>query len=345
MSHVSSKILISICIPSYNRPTQLVRLLESVDCTEEDVEIVICEDRSPKRREMRAEVEKFKSGSRYCVRYHENKKNLGFDGNIRELVRLADGHFIIFMGDDDLFLEGMLDRYKEFLRVKYEKKYVLRSYVSVHPDGTAELFKYMKNSTDFLPSQDVVAWLFKRSVSLAGFTIASKEAKLFCTDELDGTLLYQVFLMAQVCLRYEASYCDFPVVHAVQSFRLDKPHFGAAESEKQRYVPGVVSESNSVNFTAAYFEVTRYFDRLNGTDVTNLVRQDLSKYSYPFLSIQRKRGIKSFLRYAKRLEKELLLGCTPYFHLYKWSLVILNEKICDIIIVKLKTLLGRTPQL
>lgn len=35
---------VSICVPSYNRPDELVRLLQSIDCDTEDIEIVICED-------------------------------------------------------------------------------------------------------------------------------------------------------------------------------------------------------------------------------------------------------------------------------------------------------------
>lgn len=39
--------LFSICIPSYNRPAEIRRLLNSIDTTHVDeVEIVICEDKS-----------------------------------------------------------------------------------------------------------------------------------------------------------------------------------------------------------------------------------------------------------------------------------------------------------
>jgi len=75
------------------------------------------------------------------------------------------------------------------------------------------------------------------------------------------------------------------------------------------------------------------------------VRESLSKYSYPFLSIQRKRGIGPFLHYARRLDKECGLGQTPYFHLYKWGLVILGEANCDRLIRVIKRALPQTPEL
>ena len=93
--------LFSICIPSYNRPAEIRRLLNSIDTTHVDeVEIVICEDKSPKREEIRKQVLDFKSKTQYEVNYIENEENCGYDKNLRNLIRAAKGHFIIFMGDN-----------------------------------------------------------------------------------------------------------------------------------------------------------------------------------------------------------------------------------------------------
>jgi len=165
------------------------------------------------------------------------------------------------------------------------------------------------------------------------------------TTDLDGTLLYQIYLMAQVCLEHPSIYCDIPVAQAVQTFRDDKPMFGNSIAEKSRFTPGSISKDNSINFTKAYFEVTDYLDRIHATHLTELVKQSLSKYSYPFLSVQRKRGITLFLRYANRLEQECGFGATPYFYIYKWSIVFLGENICDRMIRLIKSALPHTPNL
>jgi len=334
---------LSICIPSYNRPGELRNLLASIDCNPAEVEVVICEDLAPKRDEVRAIVTAFTVSSDYLIRYEENPTNLGFDGNLRRLVELASGEYVMFMGDDDLFVPGALDRFIAFLKQHRDKPYVLRSYLTEHADGRTEYFHYLPNSQVLPAGEATVAWLFKRSVSLCGFTISQEKAMQFATDDLDGTLLYQIYLMAQVCLKEDSVYCDIPITHAVQTFRGDKPMFGNSEAEKNRFTPGTVSHDNSINFTKAYFEVTGYLDKQHGTNLTNLVRTDLSKYSYPFLSIQRKRGIASFLRYAKRLETEVGFGCTAYFHLYKWALVLFGERVCDRMIILIKRTLGYTP--
>jgi glycosyltransferase involved in cell wall biosynthesis len=333
---------LSICIPSYNRPGELQNLLASIDCNPAEVEVVICEDLAPKRDEVSAMVSIFASSS-YTINYHENSTNLGFDGNLRRLVECAAGQFILFMGDDDLFVPDTLDSFIAFLKQHREKPYVLRSYLTEHPDGRTEYFRYLPKSQVLPAGETTVAWLFKRSVSLCGFTISREKAQQFATTDLDGTLLYQIYLMAQVCLQDESIYCDIPITHAVQTFRGDKPMFGNSEAEKSRFTPGTVSHDNSINFTKAYFEVTEYLDKQHNTNLTQKVRIDLSKYSYPFLSIQRKRGIASFLRYARRLETEAGFGCTAYFHLYKWALVLFGERACDRLIGVIKRRLGHTP--
>lgn len=337
--------LLSICIPSYNRPTTLAELLQSIDCDGADIEIVICEDASPRREAIGRTVKVFASQSEYVLRYFENETNLGYDGNVRRTVGLATGRYVMLIGDDDLFVPGGLEKFLDFLRHHADKKYILRSYVVVHPDGSIENFKYLPRSTVIPPGEASVAWLFKRSVTICGFTISRDEAVKYATSALDGTLLYQVYLMAQVCLENESVYCDFPVAQAVQSFKTDIPHFGNAAAERGRYTPGHVTQDNSINFTKAFFEVTGYIDQLRGTQITQKVRNDLSKYAYPFLSIQRKTGVKEFLRYASRLETEAGLGVTAYYYLYKWALVVFGQRVCDQIILRIKGVLGHTPSL
>jgi glycosyltransferase involved in cell wall biosynthesis len=334
---------LSICIPSYNRPNELRNLLASIDCSPAEVEVVICEDLAPKRDEVRAVVTACAASSAYAIRYHENPTNRGFDGNLRRLVECATGEYILFMGDDDLFVLGALEHFIAFLKLHLDKPYVLRSYLTEHPGGRTEYFRYLPQSQVLPAGEETVAWLFKRSVTICGFTISRGKALQYATADLDGTLLYQVYLMAQVCLNQASIYYDIPITHAVQTYRGDKPMFGNSEVERSRFTPGAVSHDNSINFTKAYFEVTAYLDKQHGANLTEKVRVDLSKYSYPFLSIQRKRGIGSFLRYSKRLETEVGFGCTAYFHLYKWALVLFGERACDRLIGLIKRRLGYTP--
>lgn len=336
--------LISICIPAFNRPMHIVELLKSIDCAPDEVEVVICEDHSPDREKIRKAVGVFKKSSPYNIKYFENQDNFGFDGNIRELVNRASGKFLVYMGDDDLFIPGALDKYIVFLKNNMRMSYVLRSYISKLSGNTIENYKYLSKTTILEPGEETVAWLFKRSVVLCGFTISREEALKYNTADVDSTLLYQVYLMSCVCLHKPSIYCDIPIAQVGMVFE-DNSMFGTSKAEREKYSKGTITDNNSINFTKSYFEVTSYIDRLYGVHITDKVRVSLSKYSYPFLSIQRKRGLMPFLHYAKRLQNECGLGVTHYFTIYKWSLAIFGERFCNMAIRLIKKFYTHTPNL
>lgn len=84
---------LSICIPSYNRPQELRRLLDSVDSAQyaDEIEIVIQEDHAPLRDEVRKQVEQYQAHARFQVVYHENETNCGYDKNLRTVAERARG--------------------------------------------------------------------------------------------------------------------------------------------------------------------------------------------------------------------------------------------------------------
>jgi abequosyltransferase len=126
---------------------------------------------------------------------------------------------------------------------------------------------------------------------------------------------------------------------------LDNPQFGTAPEEKRNFKPGKVTVDNSVNFTKGYFVISRYIDQKYRVDTTSLILRDLSKYSYPFLSIQRKRGRVEFLHYVFKLARETGLARTWHYFFYSAVLWLFGEWFCDLGIMKLKRLLGHTPRL
>jgi len=336
--------IVSICIPSFNRPLELKRLLESIDCNKDDIEIVICEDKSPLRIEIRKVVEKFSLLSSYVVKYYENKTNLGYDGNLRNLINHSNGEFVIFMGDDDRFFPKALDEYISFIKVNKDSHYILRSYYSEHPDGKLELFKYLNKSQTLKKSIKNCSFLYKRTVSIAGVTFRRKTANYLSTSIFDGTLLYQLYLVLEISYHNLTVFCDIPFTIVAQTFRLDKPMFGTSKLET-KFSAGKVTPQNSIAFTKGFFEISEYFDKKYNQNITKIIRLDLSKYSYPILSIQRKNGFFNFIYYSIRLANETKINKSFYYYLYTISLLILGERICDKIILNIKRVLGYTPKL
>jgi len=346
MTEVSEKQpTLSICIPSYNRAEMLGDLLRSVAGPTDDIEIVICEDHAPRRLDVRAAVERFQAESPYTVRYFENETNLGYDKNLRELIKRAQGKFIMFMGDDDRIASENLGAFIGFLKANPDIGYVLRTYECVHDDGSVELFKYFPSSRRFEHGSDSYTTLFRKSVTISGFTFQREFGLDYLTDRFDGTLLFQIYLMAEIVMRHPAVYYEIPIVRTHQSWREDNHSFGSSETEQEFFKPGKITPRNSINFMKGFFRITEYMDRTYGLRSTDVVRRDISKYSYPVLSIQRKRGIPEFLRYVAMLNREVGINKTPHYALYVVGLTVLGERVCDLSIQGIKKLMGRTPEL
>lgn len=340
---MESNFIFSICIPSYNRPIELKRLLDSIDCIEiEKIQILICEDKSSKRLEIREVVNEFQKSTSYALKYIENKENLGYDRNLKELINKADGEYVLFMGDDDMFIKDALNKYIDFVKRHSDCGYILRSYRNIYKDGSTEYFRYYNGHRSFEKGVATYIELFDKSVFISGFCIKKEYTTPFITDQLDGSLLYQLYLLAEICIRYPAAYCDIPLTQSIVGDSV--PMFGSSESEKGLYTPGTITIENSINFMKKYFEVIQYIDKKNGINSFNIIRKNMSKYSYPTISIQWEKGRAEYKRYVEELRK-IGLDKSIYFEIYNIGLLIFGKRFCDRLIRLIKKVLGRRPNL
>lgn len=100
--HMSSPILISICIPAYKRTEFLKRLLDSVDQQVfRDFEVIVTDD-SPGQ-EVKALCDTY--SGRFPLGYFRNGQPLGSPENWNEAIRRSKGEWIKIMHDDDWFTD------------------------------------------------------------------------------------------------------------------------------------------------------------------------------------------------------------------------------------------------
>lgn len=339
-----SDILLSICIPSYNRDAELKRLLESIDATGENadrLEIVIREDMSPKRKDIARVVDEYKQKSKYPVRYIENEENFGYDRNIRSVADSACGEWVIFMGDDDLFVPGALDKYMCFLKKNDEIGYVLRRYRETHKDGSQEDYRYAQKNIYFEPGEAAIVELFRRSLFISGFTFRKRWFIDYGCTDYDGSLLFQLYILSCICKDHKSCYCDIPITEAVEG---GTPYFGKAEAERELYDPGYNSIRNSLNFMGHVKILAESIDKKLNINITEKIMVSYSKYSYGFLHEHRDDGIKAFNMYVKGLRK-MGFNKTYHFSMYYCALLILGKRNCKKIIMAIKKIKGNTPRL
>lgn len=338
--------LLTIAIPTYNRPQELKRLLNSIDSTNyDDIDIVISENGAPSQKETRIVVEEFKNNSCFHVDYHENLQNIGYDKNIRKLVEYATGRFCMFFSDDDMFMPGALDQFLDFVKKHIDVGYILRSYRNYKQDGTYQDFRYFSTDREFPAGMNSAIELFDMSVFLSGFTIRSEYAKQYVTDALDGSLLYQLYLLLEVCKRYPSAYSRIIISKAVPDENTIH-YFGECEEEKDSFVTGQMGGDNQLNFMRWYIKVIDFFSEKYNDDTSKRIKHKMSKYSYINLvqMLQFNPTKEEYNRYCKELEA-MGLNSSYYYYFYKIVLKIFGYKFCNKCIAILKRIIGYRPKL
>lgn len=335
---------LSICILSYNRPNSILRLLESIDLNfKKNFEIIISDDCSPKETEIEIKVKNFSKENSVNINFIKNSKNQGYDKNFNVLVNNAQGKWLIFMGDDDEFVDGSLEKVINFLTLNPRLGYVMKSHYLIHDNNFKELFKYYRGNKFFKPGIDALISLFRKSVYIAGFIIKRELVMPFVTDRFDGSMLNQLYLMSEVVLKHNSAYLDIPFTQQYKSLEHNKSDL-MYDRIKKKFIPREPTIEISIKFLKSYNDITNYIDKKYNLNCSEIIRKDMSKYLYPSISIHRDKGLFKFLLYISMLNK-LKFNCSIYYYIYVIGLIIFKKKLCDYLIVLIKKKLGFTPTL
>lgn len=107
----SSEILLTIAIPTYNRESYLEQCLGHIHrqyaAHTGSIEIIVSNNASEDGTE--AVVRAFQQRG-LPITYIRNAENIGADGNFAQCFRKASGKYVLVLGDDDILLEGALER-------------------------------------------------------------------------------------------------------------------------------------------------------------------------------------------------------------------------------------------
>jgi hypothetical protein len=106
--------LLTVGIISYNRPFELERTIKSLLPLPDNVEVVICDDNSPKIDEILIHVKDHIKDSN--INFVSNSVNLGYDRNLYKVIQLANSEFVLLLGDDDYLETGALQNIINFLK-------------------------------------------------------------------------------------------------------------------------------------------------------------------------------------------------------------------------------------
>lgn len=144
--------LLSICIPTFNRANTLVTLLNSItsQCEEinkNNVEVVICDNHSTD--DTSRIVEKARLSSEFKFNYVIHPENTGLIKNVFSTVKHASGEFCWFVGSDDIMEPGSINRVLDVLKRHPSIKILLPrfnvydfSLDQTDPDGPRPIYRF-----------------------------------------------------------------------------------------------------------------------------------------------------------------------------------------------------------
>ena len=160
--------LLSICIPTYNRPTHLENCLESIyiskrNCKNFKFEVCISDNGS--KHDISKIIKKY--SKKLNIKFNKFKRNLGITPNFLKVVDMASGEFVWTIGNDDLMLPNSINKISKLLK-KYKNtdyffinSYNLKSdYLSKykHPFSTYNLPKNMERFSKVKKSISTKFW-------------------------------------------------------------------------------------------------------------------------------------------------------------------------------------------
>jgi hypothetical protein len=104
---------LTVGIISYNRPVELARTIKSLLPLPPLVEVVVCDDKSPKITEIIESIKEFAQIDN--IRFISNETNLGYDRNLFHVIELSNSEHVLLLGDDDYLDVGSIQNILNFI--------------------------------------------------------------------------------------------------------------------------------------------------------------------------------------------------------------------------------------
>ena len=132
--------LLSICIPNYNRSKYLNNCLNSILLAKSlsSLKFEICISDNGSKENITSVINHYKKKG-LKINYKKNKKNLGFGANFYKVVKMAKGEFIWLIGNDDLLYVYAL---KELEKLFYKNKDVDFYFINSSSLNSKFVFKH-----------------------------------------------------------------------------------------------------------------------------------------------------------------------------------------------------------
>lgn len=289
--------LLSIGITSYNRPKELKRCLESIDTEFIDkIEIIISEDKSPKREEIRKIIDEFRKTTQYEVISNYNSENLGYDRNLKKLMSLASGKYILYMSDDDKLIPNSLSN-------MIKKLENLDTGVIYSPFYEEEFKKYSRFYDDSINIPSGGKYLTKHiydSILFSGLIYNVDRLKNLDAEKFLNKNYFQVYMYLYGIHFFGGYYSNEPLVYCVGD---GENGYGISDSSvKNELLANRKSFLSNLQFHEGLISVIKMFDKDYDTNYFISFEKEYNLRTVSGLSNAAKIGKKELRQYWEKLK-------------------------------------------
>ncbi len=187
--------LLSICVPTYNRPESIKIILEGfVNFQNDELEIIISDDNIISN-ENEVVVKNFNDKR---IKYFRNEKNLNFGANMLKSIERSKGEFIYILMDDDNLVKESIPWILNVLK-KYKNITHLTGSIGNNKNSEKKLYvenkdKYYKKGLESLNE------LLFHVIHASGIILKREALNLKKADKYLGFLYMQQALIAQALI-------------------------------------------------------------------------------------------------------------------------------------------------
>lgn len=272
------KLFLSIAVTSYSRVDELERCLLSIDCSSiSDVEVIISEDCSPRKAEIKSLVENIALMSQFVIKFNSNEMNIGYDRNIKKLIDMASGDYILFITDDDKFSQGALDKLICQLK-KNSPAFLLTPFRHVK----SGLIQRKYSSSHHIASglKSVNKYLFD-SILVSGLTFKRSLVPTYEEIKFDRLIYTQVYIFCAISLRNQGEYLDVELIECIED---GENAYGKTPSNLNKDLADRSKPISNLEFNKGLIQIVRMFDEDYNSSVYKRFSKEYSFRSWTGLS-------------------------------------------------------------
>lgn len=174
--------LISVVLPVYNGEKYLEQSIDSIlSQTYENWELLILDDCSNDNTPKICEDYVKKDGR---IHYYRNKKNLKLPGNLNKGFTLANGDYLTWTSDDNIFKDFAFEKMLNVLRKNKDIDLVFASYQDIDEKNNKTQINYTDSTTERIMGGNIIGACFmytRKAYNLTG----EYDTNLFLVEDLD----------------------------------------------------------------------------------------------------------------------------------------------------------------